>query len=151
MNIREIHKAMHKRCRPGTRYHRRGIQVCPEWKGIAGFRNYLLSVLGEKPNDGQRWTLDRIENDRGYEPGNIRWATYRTQLRNRSDFNVYLDAGGRRQLLVEWAEETGLPEAVLRDRVRQGWPPSAIVSTPVLSKSEAARRRWNGQAEGTRR
>jgi hypothetical protein len=58
------------------RYGGRGIVVCDEWR--ASFRAFYRD-MGDPPKDGQRWTLDRIDVFKGYEPGNVRWATYKTQ------------------------------------------------------------------------
>lgn len=79
---------MKQRC-GNPNYHRfdeyggRGIKVCDRW---LKFENFLAD-MGEKPRDGQRWSIDRIDNDGNYEPGNCRWATVSTQNRNRPNFN----------------------------------------------------------------
>lgn len=65
-------------------YGGRGISVFAEWReknGFEKFRSYILSELGHKPSSD--YTLDRIDNDKGYEPGNIRWANRLTQIINR--------------------------------------------------------------------
>lgn len=61
-------------------YGARGIIVCERWRSDAeAFIRDVELLIGPKPAGK---TLDRIDNDRGYEPGNIRWATRAQQLRN---------------------------------------------------------------------
>ncbi len=62
-------------------YGGRGIIVCPEWQN--DFFSFLASV-GMKPEG--KYSLDRIDNGKGYEPGNVRWADLYTQNSNRRPF-----------------------------------------------------------------
>lgn len=68
-----------------ARYHLwggRGITVHPEWSGPEGFERFLADV-GERPS--KRYSLDRIDVDGNYEPGNVRWATPKQQRANQRD------------------------------------------------------------------
>lgn len=109
---------------PGySRYGGRGIKVC--WRWQERFENFLED-MGVRP-DGT--TLDRIDNDGDYEPGNCRWATGRQQQGNR-DVTVKLTLGGRTMPLTDWARELGLNRTVLRNRLRRGWPEEEILTRP---------------------
>lgn len=59
-------------------YGERGITMYPQW--IHDFKAFLADV-GHKPKG--RWILDRIDNDRGYEPGNLHWTSYLQSNRNK--------------------------------------------------------------------
>lgn len=65
-------------------YGGRGITVCGQWRGKGGFARFLADV-GERP-EGR--TLDRIDVDGNYEPGNVRWATGSEQRWNRRDMRA---------------------------------------------------------------
>lgn len=53
-------------------YGGRGITMQTNW--VNDFQAFL-SYVGEKPKDGKRYSIDRLDNSKGYEEGNIRWAT----------------------------------------------------------------------------
>lgn len=78
---------MNSRCSPRSSVERnrfdysgRGIAVCSEWKGVGGFERFLAHI-GPRPSSEH--SLDRIDNDSGYAPGNVRWATRSVQAFNR--------------------------------------------------------------------
>jgi hypothetical protein len=60
-------------------YGGRGISMAPEWVGPGGFERFYAE-LGPKPDS---YSLDRIDVNGNYEPGNCRWADWSTQLANR--------------------------------------------------------------------
>ncbi len=109
--------AMRTRCRnprqPGwDDYGGRGISIAPEWESFEQF----LSDMGECP---EGMTLDRIDSDGGYGPGNCRWATRAEQNRN-TRRNVFVDYQGQRMTISEAARASGLLASTLSARVRAG-------------------------------
>ena len=95
------------------RYGGRGIAVCDAWRTFANF----FADMGTRPPGH---SIDRIDNDKGYEPGNCRWATAKSQGRNRGA-KTY-EVGGERLVLVELAERYGVAMTTLRMRLSRGCP-----------------------------
>jgi hypothetical protein len=109
-------------------YGGRGISVCEEWRD--SFEQFL-SDMGPKPTP--QHTLDRINNAGNYEPGNCRWASPRTQGRNRRS-NHLLTHNGQTKPLVEWAEAAGITQRSLWMRLLKGWPVERAVTMPKQPK-----------------
>lgn len=105
-------------------YGGRGIRVCDKWRKFDGF----LADMGARPAGK---SIDRIDNDRGYEPGNCRWATAVQQQNNRSN-NRILTFQGLSLSIADWARRVGLPRKVLQGRIVSGWDASRAITTPVL-------------------
>lgn len=68
------------------------------------------------PRPSTKHSIDRINNNLGYVPGNLRWATKKEQARNMRK-NVILTHDGRSQALAAWAEEIGLVPSALWYRI----------------------------------
>lgn len=78
-------------------YFDRGIAICDRWKSFPNF----LADMGQRPHG---MTLDRIDNSKGCEPNNCRWATHRQQRNNRRDVKFYTYAG-KTMTLADWVRE----------------------------------------------
>jgi hypothetical protein len=120
---------MIQRCRPENpnshKYSERGISVCSKWRGsFAAF----LADMGPMPSANH--SLDRINNNGNYEPGNCRWATRSQQALN-TRRNHLLEVDGVTQTISEWSELTGINYRTLTNRIQHGWTPDRTVATPV--------------------
>lgn len=96
-------------------YGGRGITVCDAWRD--SFEAFYAD-LGPRPS--ARHSIDRIDNDGNYEPGNCRWATAKEQNRNTRRARL-LTFDGRTQLLSDWGAELGVHPEAIRGRLRRGW------------------------------
>lgn len=117
-------QAMRTRCR-NPRHHKwaeyggRGIAVCERW--ASSFASFLADV-GERPVGT---TLDRIDVNGNYEPGNVRWATAAEQRANRrpamkpAKYTLTID--GRTLPVKEWAKISGLDYHTIMFRVHRGY------------------------------
>lgn len=108
-------------------YGARGITVCQEW---VGSYEAFLAYVGRRPT--AEHSLGRIDNDRGYEPGNVRWETHAQQARNRRNV-VFLEFNQRRLCIADWSIETGIGESTIRKRIAKGWTVERILTQPPRS------------------
>ncbi|MEW9304493.1 hypothetical protein [Labrys neptuniae] len=113
-----------------ARYGARGIRVCGEWiSDFAAFRAWALANGYQED-----LTIDRKNNDGHYEPANCRWATYAEQNRNYGR-NRPLLFNGRYVLIPDLAAEYGLPQDIVKNRIRRyGWPIERALTEPVRPK-----------------
>ena len=98
-------------------YGARGITMAKEWlTNYKCFYNYIVKNLGAKPKS---FSLDRIDNSKGYEPGNLRWASRVQQNRNRRNtkFITYKD---KTMTIKEWADFLGVKYDTLHDATSKG-------------------------------
>lgn len=106
------------------RYGARGITVCDRWRCFESF----LADMGRRPPG---YTLERRDNNLGYEPSNCVWATRKSQSSNRYN-TVRVTCWGQTKTVPEWAEYTGVKASTLRARLgRLGYSPEVALSKPV--------------------
>jgi hypothetical protein len=113
--------AMMKRCyNPksfGYRiYGGRGIKVCDRWHDVLNF----VADMGERP---EGMSIDRINADGDYEPGNVRWATCVEQNNNRRGVSRF-DVFGGSLSIGEMSARSGVKHATVAARLKRGWTPA---------------------------
>lgn len=119
-------------------YLGRGITVCERWQTFELF----YSDIFPKPKG---LTLDRIDNDLGYNCGkceyciknefklNVRWANWEIQSRNKTT-NRFFSYNGEKLVAHDWAKKYGLDKDIIRNRLFQGWTVERAINTPVIRR-----------------
>ena len=104
----------------------------------------FVEDMGLKP---EGLTLDRIDNDGNYEPGNCRWATAAEQGKNQRRC-FFIEHAGRRMTLTDWARELGIHEITLSTRLRtRGWSVERAFFTPIQKRTYTNRAIQSDQAQ----
>lgn len=119
-----------------ARYGGKGITICAEWRDFAKF----IADVGRRPSMDH--SIDRIDGSRGYEPGNVRWATLLEQANNKTT-NRLVDYRGQRLTIAQAARagNAGVTRETARCRIHNGWDVADAVETPPLFRRDAQRRR----------
>jgi len=123
MSARSAWYGMRQRCtnrknRQWKDYGGRGIKMC-----FAAFDEFLAEV-GERPPG---MTIDRIDNNGDYAPGNVRWATRAEQQRNRRNA-VFVEIEGEQHRLMDIAKQCGLKRDVIAERAAKGLSRAEVLS-----------------------
>ncbi len=105
-------------------YGGRGITVCEQWE--RSFRTFWAD-MGPTYQSGLQ--IERIDNNRGYEPGNCKWATRREQMRNTRK-NRMIDTPKGRMLVVEASEISGIGVTTLLYRLANDWATHELFLPP---------------------
>jgi len=108
-----IWKNMLSRCHnqdnPGySNYGGRGIEVCDEWRD--SFENFYRD-MGARPSI--KYTMDRRDNDLGYNKENCRWATRFEQSKNTRRSKIWVIDGVEFESSTEAAKELGVSSATI--------------------------------------
>jgi hypothetical protein len=136
-----IWRGMINRCEnPNVRgypgYGGRGIRVCARWR--ADFTAFL-SDLGPRPS--RQHSLERLNPDGNYEPGNVVWSTALAQANNKRNTR-FVEYNGERMSLCDAVRLAGsvVHYEAAWVRIRSGWSVERAVETPRLHVSPNARR-----------
>ncbi len=111
-------------------YGAEGKVICDEWQDFGLFYKWAMA-------SGYRddLTIDRIDNSKGYAPGNCRWATAKEQANNRRTCRV-VEYNGKSQTIKQWAEELGIDYHALIYRFNKGWTVGKALTTPIRTHTK---------------
>lgn len=101
-----------------SNYGGRGIMVCDSWMRFENF----YADMGERPAGT---SLDRIDNNGNYEPGNCRWSTHSEQQNNKRTC-VWLEHNGDRLNVSQWARKLGINRKTFIVRLKKNKTPDQI-------------------------
>lgn len=114
-------------------YGGRGITVALEW--VRSFEKFLAD-MGPRPSS--KHSIDRIDVNGNYGPGNCRWASPKEQANNRRHHQL-LTLNGETRNLMQWAEYLAVPYEAIRHRLRAGWSDEQILTTPFKQGKKHSR------------
>lgn len=106
-------------------YGGRGISIFQEWQN--SFELFYLE-LGDPPTP--KHSLDRIDNDRGYYPGNIKWSTREEQANNKRS-NHLITFNGLTKTISQFARFYKICPSLVRYRLTHGWDVQKALTVPV--------------------
>lgn len=115
-------------------YGGRGIKMFDGWiYNYEAFRDYVQKL----PNYNEKgYTIDRINVNGDYIPGNIRWADSETQSNNRRD-NHFLELNGEILTVKQWSNRLGIKYSTLMNRIKMGWSDEDILTRPIEEHKRA--------------
>jgi len=96
-------------------YGAKGITICEEW--INSPENFIKDV-GERPN--KTYSLDRIDNTKGYFKENCKWSTHKEQMNNRNN-NILITFNNETKSINDWATQLNINMRTIVTRLRRGW------------------------------
>jgi hypothetical protein len=123
-----------EKCKEYPNYGGRGIYVCDRWKN--SFENFLADV-GYRASE--RFTIERIDVNGHYEPGNCEWVLKTEQNRNKRN-TVYVTYKGKKTKLLDVILELGISRAVVQNRLALGWPLEVAMAAPLRTRYKGAGR-----------
>ena len=106
-------------------YGGRGITVCEEW--INSFESFKEWSIQHGYSDS--FDIDRIDNDKGYNPENCRYVTHKDNLNNRRN-TIVIEINGVTKSILEWCKESGASRTTIYTRYKNGVTGTDIIKTP---------------------
>lgn len=143
--LRYTLKAIKQRCKnPRNKsyanYGGRGITLCERWETLENF----IADVGDRPKG---MTLERIDNNKGYEPGNCRWASRQEQAENQRR-TVVLTFNGETRTVTQWSKITGISSRTIRKRLSNlGYTVEQTLTKPSVFGLRAAGKTYKPTSE----
>lgn len=109
-------------------YMGRGIKMCDRW--LNSFEAFYED-MGPAPTP--KHSIDRIDPNGDYEPGNCRWATHIEQMNNIRN-NKRIEFGGVVMTQEEWGRVTGIRGSVIQKRLKRGWTVEKALTTQLMRR-----------------
>ena len=109
-------------------YGGRGIKVCERWRHFENF----LADMGHRPHP--YYTIERLDNDGGYEKENCKWASYTEQANNRRT-NRIIEVYGQKMTIAQAVKKYAVvSDSSVRQRIDLGWTPEGALTIPRQTK-----------------
>lgn len=124
-------RCYNKNCYNWKDYGGRGITMFEPWKN--NFLDWLKYVESLPYYGCSDRTLDRIDNNKGYEPGNLRWATKKEQANNKRNIpKITFDS--KTHSVAEWSVIIGISPGTIHQRLKLGWSIEKTLTTELRKK-----------------
>jgi len=117
-------RCFNSKCNSYKYYGARGITMCLQWLDFSLFLKWALSS-GYKDN----LTIERVDVNGNYEPGNCKWIPGKDQPANTRQSH-WIFWKGHTKNISQWAKHTGLCAETIRRRIAYGWPIDRALTEP---------------------
>jgi hypothetical protein len=121
-------RCTNKNCKAYKNYGGRGISICDRWS--KSFANFVKD-MGDRPAG---YSIERINNEKGYYPENCKWAGRLEQAANQRSCR-YIACNGQIKTCSEWSRNLNGNKSLVYNRIRLGWEHKKAVTTPVMYKT----------------
>jgi hypothetical protein len=137
-----IRRCTNPKARGFRDYGGRGISVCDRWFDY----NNFLADMGKMPIG---LSLDRIDNNGNYEPGNCRWTTCKEQANNQRhilpEIDFVIEYKGESRLISEWAIKLDIDRHVILSRLKNNWSIAEVLSSSTRPRQHYHMIEFNGE------
>lgn len=129
-----MERCYNPKCNFYSDYGGRNITVYEQWKQVNIFIPEILKLLGDRPKG---YSIDRIDNNFGYYPDNVKWSSLKDQARNKRNIKYYTYKGLTKSL-IEWTEQLNLKHSTIYARLNRGWNFEKAITFPISKSNGGA-------------